>query len=356
MELRGRGGIERGKGLSLGIPRDENQLITVLELLGVEVESVADDEIRLLCPFHGNTDTSAMAMSNPEGVFFCHNPMCGETGTLVDMVQKLRRVGYFEAARIIDNAHVGDSFQVSIVKRKKKEPLVIPPETYGRWHKDLLANDHALDYLRGRGITDESIEHFMLGYSVQQNLIITPVFDEEGKCIGGVGRGVDAKVFKNTPGTTSSLSLFNIQNARKEEYVIVCESNFDAIRIHQAGFPNVVATLGSNFSENHLAQVVNHFSKVVIMTDDDGNEVRANCRLCKNEGMRFCVGHNAGRNLGEKIAKMCLKAGVTPRWAVTGCGTIYPEGVKDAGDMTDEQIYTCIRNSVSNFEYNTLYK
>lgn len=356
METRRSRSVKFGQGLSLGIPRDENQLLTVLERLGVEIESIADDEIRLLCPFHGNSDTSAMAMSNPQGIFFCHNPMCGETGTLVDMVQKLRRVNYFEAARMIDDAHLGDSFQVSLPKRKKKEPVVIPPEVYERWQRELRDHPKALDYLHSRGITDDSIEHFKLGYSFQKDLLITPVFDEQEVCIGGVGRGVEEKVFKNTPGTTSSLSLFNIQNARKSEYVIICEGNFDAIRVHQAGYPNVVATLGSNFSENHLTQVVTHFSRVVIMTDDDGNTVRANCKLCRNNGMRYCVGHNAGRDLGEKIANMCLKSGVTPRWAVAGCGIIYPEGVKDPGDMTDDQIRECIQNSVSNFEYNTLYK
>ena len=195
-----------------------------------------------------------------------------------------------------------------------------------------------------------------MGYSAAQGLVVTPVFDYDGRPTGGVGRGIRDKVFKNIPGTQSSLSLFNIHNAKKHDYVIVCESNFDAIRIHQTGHPNVVATLGGNFSQWHMEQIARTFSRVVIMTDDDGTEVVANCRKCQRKGNAFCIGHNAGRDLGEKIAEECLRAGVTPRWAVMGYGIIYPEGVKDAGDMTDEQIEECIQNSVSNFEYNTTYK
>lgn len=285
----------------------------------------------------------------------CFNPMCDESGGMVDMVMGLKRCNYFEAIRIIDSAHAGDSFKVSLRDKKRHEPLVIEAEKVEEWHSNLLSHQEPLDYILGRHITMESIEYFKLGYSVKANLLVTPVFSEQGICVGGIGRGVREKVFKNIPGTQTSKSLFNIQNAKKHSTVVIVESNFDAIRVHQAGFPGVVATCGGNFSEDHLQQMAYYFDKVIIMTDVDGKKIVPDCRKCYKSGNRYCVGHDAGRDLGAKIAKQCARAGLAVRWAYDEkCGTIYPNGAKDAGDMTDEQIRNCINNSISNFEYQTL--
>lgn len=314
-----------------------------------------EDEIRVLCPFHGNNNTSAMSVSIPEGRFMCFNPMCDEAGALIDMVIRVKHCSYFDAVRIIDSAHSGDSFKVTLHDNKRRESLSIPMEKVEEWNHSLFRTPEALEYIHSRGITDDSIEHFKLGYSSNNGLLVTPVFDANGDCVGGVGRGVKDKVFKNIPGTQTSRSLYNINNAKKHSTAVICESNFDAIRIHQAGYPGVVATLGGNFSDDHLNQVAYYFEKVIIMTDVDGIQVGQNCRKCAREGNKYCIGHDPGRDLGKKIADKCLRAGVTPKWAFSGeYGTIYPHGVKDAGDMTDKQIRNCIENSISNFEYNTL--
>lgn len=320
----------------------------------MDIEAVTDDEVRVLCPFHGNSDTSAMSMSIPDGMFYCFNPMCDEHGSLMEFVMKVKRCNFFSAVRLIDSAHTGSSFQVDIKKRKEKPQLTIPDEEVQRLHQNLLDSQEPIDYLHSRHITDDSIEYFRLGYSTGQNLLVTPVFNAEGECVGGIGRGVKEKVFKNIPGTKTSHSLFNIQNAKKHSTAIICESNFDAIRIHQAGYPGVVATCGGIFSDNHVEQISYYFERVIIMTDVDGKSIQQNCRKCAKSGNKYCVGHDPGRDLGDKIAERCLRVGVTPRWSsYDGYGTIYPDGVKDAGDMTDEQIRNCIENSVSNFEYNT---
>lgn len=327
----------------------------MLDRIGVEIQSIHEDEIRVLCPFHGNSNTSAMSVSIPEGRFMCFNPMCDESGAIIDMVIRVERCDYFTAVRLIDNAAATDSMKVSLHQKKRKEQTLVPPEKVEEWHSSLLNTPEALDYLHGRGINDESIEHFKLGYSEPTGLLVTPVFDTAGVCVGGVGRGVKDKVFKNIPGTQTSHSLYNINNAKKHSTAVICESNFDAIRIHQAGFPGVVATLGGNFSDDHLDQVAYHFEKVIIMTDVDGIKVSPNCRKCSRNGNKYCVGHDPGRDLGAKIAAKCTRSGVFVRWAFSGeYGTIYPHGVKDAGDMTDKQIRNCIENSISNFEYNTL--
>ena len=200
------------EGLSLGVPHNEEQLLRVLTEIGVDIESISEDEIRVLCPFHGNSDTSAMSVSNPEGLFYCFNPSCDETGNLLVMVREVKQCGYLQAVQIIDGANKSDSFMVSLTTKRQKPPLVVPPETVARWHEDFLSNREAVEYIHSRGINDESIEHFKLGYSAPQNLLVTPMYDTEGVCVGGIGRGIREKVFKNIPGTRTTESLFNINN------------------------------------------------------------------------------------------------------------------------------------------------
>ena len=123
-------------------------------------------------------------------------------------------------------------------------------------------------------------------------------------------------------------TLFNIHRAKKiGAHVIVVESSFDAIRVHQAGFPNVVATLGGFLSTEQHNLLNRHFDKITIMTDAD----------------------QAGRELGRSIVNKLRFKDLL--WASYEYGKIYPHDAKDAGDMTDEEIKTCIKNSVSDIEY-----
>jgi DNA primase len=146
--------------------------------------------------------------------------------------------------------------------------------------------------------------------------------------IGIVGRSIEGKSFKNSTSLPKSKTLFNIHRAKKiGDQVIVCESNFDAIRIHQAGFPNVVATLGGFLSNDQQSLLNRYFNKIIIMTDAD----------------------DAGRELGKSISSKLKNKDIS--WASYGYKEIYPNGSKDAGDLTEDDIKKCIKNSVSDIEY-----
>ena len=80
--------------------------------------------------------------------------------------------------------------------------------------------------------------------------------------------------------------------------------------------------------------------------DDPAKHIAENCRKCYPEA---CTGHNPGRDLGASIAKALKNKDI--QWAMYNSDTIYPHGAKDAGDLTDEEITTCIKNSVSDIEY-----
>lgn len=238
----------------------------------------------------------------------------------------------FQAMRFISSKEneVLDNFDELLSEAMQDKPDFeeFSQETLDRLHADLAGNKAARDYLESRGINKESMTHFNLGYSPAMKMVVTPVHSADGTPIGLVGRSIEGKAFKNSTNLPKSKTLFNVQNAKKiGDHVIVVESNFDAIRIHQAGFPNVVATLGGFLSTEQQNILNRYFNKITIMTDADV----------------------AGRELGKSISNKLMNKDIL--WASHSYGTIYPHGAKDAGDMTDEEIVACIKNSVSDIEY-----
>jgi 5S rRNA maturation endonuclease (ribonuclease M5) len=163
-----------------------------------------------------------------------------------------------------------------------------------------------------------------------------------------VGRSIVDKRFKNSKNLPTKRVPFNAHRAKKYAGpIIIVESSMDAMMVHQAGFPCVIATNGSIFSQYHVEVISKHWNDVIIMTDfDDHNEHRdLKCKKCENT----CVGHNPGRALGEKMVKAMPNKSI--KWAAYDYGIVYPHGAKDAGDMTSEEIGKCINNSVSDLEY-----
>jgi DNA primase len=192
-------------------------------------------------------------------------------------------------------------------------------------------DDRGRLYLNGRGISDESIDHFKLGYSASQDMVIVPVHSPDGIPVGLVGRSIEGKSFKNSTGLPRNKTMFNIHRAKRMGgTAIVVESSFDAIRVHQSGYPNVVATLGGSMSKINLNNLNRNFSKIIIMTDAD----------------------QAGRELGKLIANTLKTKEVL--WAHYSNDTLYPHDAKDVGDMREEEIRTCIENSLADYEYRML--
>lgn len=334
-----------GDWLKSGDQYSDQQINSVLSEIGVEIVGETDAVFLALCPFHRNTDTPSFAVNKENGSYICFSPSCDVKGSLVGLVQSLADLTIFPAKRLIARFYGGGKTtaeRVEDIFAKKNELPSFPQDIINRMTDEFWGSP-AADYMHGRGFTDETLAHFSIGYSKGKGLVVVPVHNWEGDPVGVIGRTITGKRFENSEKLPTKKTMFNLHRAKRVgEKIIVVESAFDAMRIHQAGFPNVVATCGGFFTEHHQQLLNRHFNEIIIMTDnDDPDEHRTPlCRKCPNT----CQGHNPGRVLGDKIQESLRNKRI--RWASYDYGIIYPHGAKDAGDLTEEEIAQCINNSI----------
>jgi len=327
--MRGRGNIT---GQIDSTTYSAGQIKSVVKSIGLNLSTEVGDQIAFFCPFHNNTHTPSCSINEVSGAWICFNPSCSESGSLNDLVKRVMHINDFQSLRLImsHGKAVEDSFENELndILENKPDFIEFPEETLKGLYNGLVRSEKAKDYFKSRGIDMSSMAHFSLGYSEKQNMVTVPVHSPDGLPVGIVGRSIEGKSFKNSTNLPKSKTLFNVHRAKRiGSNVIVVESSFDAIRVHQAGFPNVVATLGGHMSQENLNLLNRYFNKIIIMTDSD----------------------EAGRSLGSSIVSRLRNKETL--WASHEYGKIYPHGAKDAGDMTDEEIKLCINNAVSNIEY-----
>lgn len=329
----------------------------MLRECGIEVESENYGGFLSYCPYHGNRDTPAFGTNATTGVSECFNPACAEIVGLERLVQNTKRVSRFEAKRLIrSKKNSGGSLEqrIDAIRSPNQEFELFSQDIIDKCKQDFWNDPDqlALTYMRERAYKDETLKEFNVGYSLVKNMVTVPMYTDKGKPVGFIGRtpSFEDKIFKNSKGLPKRRIPWNIHNAKKHETCIITESSFDAMRVHQAGYPNVVALLGGgSLSEEHQYIFGMYFSKLIIMTDNDKPIVYRTCRRCLKAGFEYCQGHLPGRDLGMDIAQKMPMARV--HWAAYDDSEVYPHDAKDASDMTDKEIVQCLRNAISHQEY-----
>ena len=331
---------------------DKKQIAAVLKALGIVIKGQTATDIQCLCPFHSNFHTPAFSISKTNGQWYCFNSSCNESGNLITLVSRINSLNEFEAMRYIQSVAGEVRTDVSevlndILADKGDDFETFPQSLVDTLVNNLVNNYAANEYLYNRGFTADTLKDFEVGYSDVQHLVTVPMRSSSGAIIGLIGRSTEGKVFKNSPGLPTSRTLFNIHRARQYSSVIITESAFDTMMVHQAGFPNVVGSIGSSMSETKLKQLDRYFNDIVIMTDFDSLKYYDPCKKCAG----ICKGHNAGRDLGHEIASNLSHKNIL--WAAYDYKIVYPHAAKDACDMTQEEIVTCITGAVPNYQYVT---
>jgi DNA primase len=266
----------------------KEQIKRVLTGTGVTIESEVDSDYIIFCPYHNNSKTPAGEIDKFSGTFFCFS--CQHVTGLVEFVMHMSKRTYFEAARFIKTKETETSIEQDVDRAlyKKPEFIVFDELVLKRLHGNLVESDRAKNYFNYRKITKESAAKFSLGYSEKQDMVTVPVHSPDGLDIGFVGRSIEGKKFKNTPGLPKSKTLFNLHRVKSSGKVYVVESSFDAIRLDQCGFP-AVATLGANVSNIQIGLLQKYFNDIIVIADNDEAGGNMKTKIVEKLGSRVSV-------------------------------------------------------------------
>ena len=245
------------------------------------------------CPIHGGKNGTSFNVDADKNVFHCFSE-CGG-GNVLDLVMKI------EGCTIRDAGEkLSDWFGLSYERRKKGGPTPqsakhTSPKPAAAVHtsernsadganpplerplKDLNP-DHP--YLVQRGLTVPTIKLFGIGYctrGLMRGRIAIPIHDEHGDLVAYAGRAVDGALaaekgkFRFPDGFKKSLVLFNLHRAMQSSdcHLIVVEGFFDCFKVTQAGFPYVVALMGSTLSEPQEQLLLAHSDRLTLFLDGD---------------------------------------------------------------------------------------
>lgn len=269
-----------------------------------------------LCPFH-NDHRPSLAVSPQKQLFKCWS--CGVGGDVIKFVQLSQRVEFKEALVILAKRagiELNDRSKQdhNAAQREQLRNILNWARTY--FQRNLASTEGgraAADYARRRGITDETIKRFGIGYATEawdtllsqarqlglpqpileqaglistnennrtydrfRNRLIFPINDTLGRCVAFGGRtlGNDSAKYLNSPETplfSKSRILYGLDHARSAilaaREVVVVEGYTDAVLLHQYGITNVVATLGTALTDAH-AKVLSRLSERIVMCFD----------------------------------------------------------------------------------------
>jgi DNA primase len=260
----------------------------------------------IFCPFHNNHRTPAGEVQKDSGMFFCFS--CQKSADLIELVMHTSGRTYFESARFIKSKEKLTNLTTEIDKVlvKEEQYKTFDELIIKRLHNNLVSSERAKNYFTYRKIEKSSCIKFSLGYSEKQDMVTVPVHSPDGIPLGFVGRSIEGKDFKNTPGLPKSKTLFNLHRVKKSDRVYVVESSFDAIRLDQVGLP-AVATLGANVSSTQIELLQKYFNNIIVIADND----------------------EAGGNMKDRIVEK-----LSSRVSVIKLNNQY----KDIGDMPDEEL------------------
>lgn len=307
-------------------------LEALLLKINIEIHSDTATDYIVYCPFHLNRNSPALNVSKSTPYpFRCWNTACGEKGTLVRLIMKQMDCDILQAMRMMQKYRApaeGLVDQLKALKEKKEEPYKIMSEDILEKVKvDYGTEIEKLSTLTERAFTVSTLANFKIGFSSRKQRITIPIYDEEGAFVGISGRAVSQDVEPRywDPGVPKRHVLFNLNSARANNSgeVIVVEGPLDAMKVWQAGYPNVVAFMGGGFSKTHAEKLTKYFSEVTIFTDND----------------------EPGRAHLEKIASVCRKRGKKVNVVE------YKVDKNDPGAMSDKEIQQALDDKISYLNY-----
>jgi len=259
----------------------------VIREYGVVLEP-AGSRYKGLCPFHADHRPS-LTVDPHFGSWKCWP--CGAGGDVFTFLMQHERVSFPEALRLLAERSSIPYEHDGVTGTSISQLFDVCERAADHFHRNLP--DKVRQYARSRGLTDDSIDRFRLGYDdgqftdplleqaglysgkwrVTSKRLTFPITDVRGRTVGFGGRcgpGQNVAKYVNTVETpifSKRRTLYGVPTASKS--VVVVEGYLDVIRCHQHGATNVTATLGTSLTKEHLALLRRTASQIVLMFDGD---------------------------------------------------------------------------------------
>lgn len=271
-----------------------------------------------LCPFH-NEKSPSFSVSPDKQMYYCFG--CGAGGNVYTFIMEYENFSFTEAVKFLAE-RAGVQLPVQEYSKEAKEQsdlktqLLLIHKLAAKFYFYQLkdkAGEQAYHYLRGRELSDETIVKFGLGYSAKfsdslyryikgkgytddvlsksglfqadekrgmydkfWNRVMFPIMDISSRVIGFGGRvmGDGKPKYLNSPETiifdkSRNLYGLNIARTARKKNIIVCEGYMDVIAMHQAGFQNAVASLGTALTAQQANLIKRYADEVLLLYDSD---------------------------------------------------------------------------------------
>lgn len=296
-----------------------------------------------LCPFH-NEKTGSFTVSASKQMYYCFG--CGAGGNVITFLMNYENATFPEAlAELADRAGVTLPKQEMSGEAKrradKRSRLLEVQKEAAKYYYALLRSPRgrqAYEYFQKRELSDETMRKFGLGYSdkysddlyrylkskgyedelLRESGLVTfdekrgghdkfwnramfPIMDVRGRVIGFGGRvmGEGEPKYLNSPETpvfdkSRNLYALSVARSTKKPQMLLCEGYMDVIALHQAGFDNAVASLGTAFTAGHAGLLKRYTKEIYLTFDSDGAGIKAALRaipILKEAGLTAKVVH-----------------------------------------------------------------
>ena len=280
-----------------------------------------------LCPFH-NEKSPSFSVSRQKQMYYCFG--CGAGGNVITFLMEYENYSFQEALKVLADRVGIELPEQEYSKEAKKRAdtrtilLEINKAAAQYYYVQLRSPQgaHALTYLKNRELSDDTMKTFGLGYSNKYsndlyqylkskgykdemiaqaglisidekhgahdkfwNRVMFPIMDVNNRVIGFGGRVMgDAKPkYLNSPETPifdKSRNLYGLNRARssRKPYFLLCEGYMDVISLHQAGFTNAVASLGTALTAGHASLIKRYVNEVYLTYDSDEAGTKAALR------------------------------------------------------------------------------
>ena len=269
-----------------------------------------------LCPFH-NEKTPSFSVSPDKQIYHCFG--CGKGGGVISFVMEIENLPFVDAVKLLAKRaglEVPESGENEAYRKKRTRLLDLTRDAARFYHSYLVGPDgrRVQDYIAQRQISPRTATHFGLGaapdqwdaltramtakgytkmelidaglavagknggiYDKFRSRLMLPVIDVRGDVVGFTSRllpGLEGAKYLNTPETTllkkgRLIYALNFAKNTKRSNLVLVEGNIDVITLHQAGFDNVVATMGTALTEDHARTLARYTKELVLCYDND---------------------------------------------------------------------------------------